>query len=180
MKTMDYELGDILISKDAIKKRVSELACEIIDTMREPFVFLSILNGSFIFTADLIREFPLSPEVQFLKASSYGSGTVSSGRINIYGKEEIKIKDKNVILVEDIVDTGLTITELVRNLDAFEPKTIKAVTLLDKPDRRKYEFNPDFVGFRIPDFFVVGYGLDYNQKYRGLPDIWNMELSEEK
>lgn len=180
MIDMDYELGDILISKDVIKRRVSELACEIIEGMLEPFMFLSVLNGSFVFTADLMREFPLSPEVQFLKASSYGSGTSSSGKINIYGKEEIKVKGKNVILVEDIIDTGLTITQMVKNLKEFEPKSIRTVTLLDKPCRRKYEFEADFVGFEIPDYFVVGYGLDYNQKYRGLPDIWNMEISEEK
>jgi hypoxanthine phosphoribosyltransferase len=178
---MNYKLDKILISQEKIRTRVQELAGEIqADFDKNLPVFLPVLTGGFVFVSDIIRQLPVSPEVQFIKASSYGSETESSGHVKITGLDDINITDRNVLVIEDIVDTGLTMSKLIKELQIFKPKNIKVATLLDKPDRREYKFKPDYIGFEIQNHFVVGYGLDFAQKYRGLPDIWTLATSEEK
>lgn len=173
---MGYRLGEVLYTREEIKGRIRSLALEISNHYRdEKPVMLPILTGSFIFVADLIRELDWSPQVEFIRASSYNNDTRSSGKVTISGLDTINICGKRVLIVEDIVDTALSIISVVNLLQEKNPKEIKVVTLLDKHERRKTTFKPDFVGFDIPNKFIVGYGLDYAQQYRGLPDIWSIE-----
>jgi hypoxanthine phosphoribosyltransferase len=172
----------VLISREQVAKRVAELGAQITkDFAGQPIVLLGVLKGAAIFLSDLARHIDLDATFDFIGVSSYGnrpspsqelkSGWDSTGEVKLTKDSDQTIKDKNVIVVEDILDTGLTLTYLKRMLLARQPKTLKIAALLDKPSRRKLPLEGDYVGFKIPDEFVVGYGLDYAEKYRNLADV---------
>jgi len=172
----------VLIGRDDIAKRVAELGAQITkDFAGEAIIFVGVLKGAAIFLADLARQVQLDSTFDFIGVSSYGnrpapaaelkSGWDSTGEVRLLKDVDQTMKDKNIILVEDILDTGLTMTYLKKMLLARQPRSLKVASLLDKPSRRKLPLEGDYVGFKIPDEFVVGYGLDYAEKYRNLPDI---------
>lgn len=163
---------ELLVSSDELKQRVAEMGRQIAqDYQGEPIVAVCILKGAAIFFSDLIREIDLPMSIDFMAISSYGSSTKSSGVVRINKDLDKDITGKHVLVVEDIIDSGLTLSFLRENLLTRGAKSIKICTLLDKPDRRKVDLKVDYKGFVIPDEFVVGYGLDYAEKYRNLPDI---------
>jgi hypoxanthine phosphoribosyltransferase len=172
----------VLISREDVAKRVRELGKEISkDFAGEAVILVGVLKGAAIFLSDLARSTDLDATFDFIGVSSYGNrptpsqelktGWDSTGEVKLIKDVDQSIKDKNIILVEDILDTGLTMTYLKKMLMARQPKCLKVAALLDKPSRRKLPLEGDYVGFKIPDEFVVGYGLDYAEKYRNLPDI---------
>ena len=166
------DFKSILLSEEKIKELVGELAQKINeDYKNEELLVVGILRGSVIFLSDLVRKLNVPLEIDFMAVSSYGNGTKSSGNIRINYDLKDNIRDRNVLIVEDIIDTGNTLSRLKDILLAKEPKSLKIVTLLDKPDRREVEIDVDYIGTQIPDEFVVGYGLDYANKYRNLPFI---------
>lgn len=172
---MAYKLGEVILSRETIARRVKELADEIVgSTDREKgLVVVGILTGAAFFLTDLVRELPedMDVRVDFMSVASYGEGTTSSGVVRIYHDLKNSIEGKNVIVVEDIVDTGLTLSHLLAMLQGRNPASLKVCVLLDKYERRKTEVNVDYCGFRIPDKFVVGYGLDCAGMWRHLKDI---------
>lgn len=172
----------VLITREQITKRVAELGADITrDFKGEPVMLVGVLKGAAIFLADLSRQLDLDATFDFIGVSSYGnrpsaaqelkSGWDSTGEVKLTKDVDQTLKDKNIIVVEDILDTGLTLTYLKKMLLARQPRTLKIAALLDKPSRRKLPLEGDYVGFKIPDEFVVGYGLDYAEKYRNLADI---------
>jgi hypoxanthine phosphoribosyltransferase len=172
----------VLISRDEIAKRVRELGTEITkDFAGQSVIFVGVLKGAAIFLADLARSVELDSTFDFIGVSSYGnrptperelkSGWDSTGEVRLLKDVDHEMKGKNIILVEDILDTGLTMTYLKKLLMTRQPRALKVAALLDKPSRRKLPLEGDYVGFKIPDEFVVGYGLDYAERYRNLPDI---------
>jgi hypoxanthine phosphoribosyltransferase len=172
----------VLIPQQEIAKRVSELAAEITrDFNGQSVIFVGVLKGAAIFLSDLARQVKLDATFDFIGVSSYGnrpsptqelkSGWDSTGEVKLTKDVDQSMQGKNVILVEDILDTGLTLTYLKKLLLSHHPKTFKIAALLDKPSRRKLPIEGDYVGFKIPDEFVVGYGLDYAERYRNLADI---------
>ncbi len=166
------EFDKILISQEDIAKRVKELSQQISRDYKDlnP-LFVCILKGSVIFTADLLRNIDTPAQIDFMSVSSYGSGTESSGVLNIKKDLSVDIEGKHVIIVEDIIDSGNTLYLLKELLLTRKPASVKICTLLDKPSRRIKDVDVDYCGFQIPDEFVVGYGLDYDEDYRTLPDI---------
>jgi hypoxanthine phosphoribosyltransferase len=162
-----------LISSDQIQIRVRELADEIAADFPEgPLYLVSILKGSFIFVADLARALKrYDVRIEFMAISSYGAEKTSSGQVKLTRDLDVNIEGQNVLIVEDIVDSGFTLSYLTRLLQQRRPKALEIVTLLDKPDRRQQPVRVKYKGFQIPDEFVVGYGLDYAEDYRNLPDI---------
>ena len=169
---MNENLDKILISQEQLEEIVSNVAEKINKDYNGEEVFLIvILKGSIIFAADLMRKLNMPVTIDFMKVSSYGSGTVSGKEINVILDLKTDIKDKNVIIVEDIVDSGNTLYHLEKILSQRNPKSLRLCTLLDKPERRETEVQPEYVGTEIPDEFVVGYGLDYDEKFRDLPYI---------
>lgn len=170
---MKKDFERILISRDEIAKRIKEVAAEIDrDYNGEPVLLVGILKGSVVFFADLVRELSLPASMDFMAISSYGAGTTSTGEVKMLKDLDKSISGKNVLVVEDIIDSGNTLSYLKRLLLSRGPKSLKICTLLDKPDRRKVELPVDYCCFQIPDEFVVGYGLDYNELYRGEKDIY--------
>lgn len=168
------DLAEIIISEEEIKKRIKELADEITGSYKpdEELVMVCILRGAIIFMADLAKEINLPVIFDFMDVSSYGEGTSSSGVVRIIKDLEENIEGRHVMIVEDIMDTGITLKYVIEMLKTREPASIKIVTLLDKPERRVVkQIQADFNGFEIPDKFVVGYGLDFAEKYRNLPYI---------
>ena len=172
----------VLISRQDIAKRVSEIGAQITrDFANQSVILVGVLKGAAIFLSDLARQIDLDATFEFIGVSSYGNrptptqelknGWDSTGEVKLTKDVDQTIKDRNIILVEDILDTGLTMTYLKRMLQARQPRALKVAALLDKPSRRKLPLEGDYVGFRIPDEFVVGYGLDYAEKYRNLADI---------
>ena len=164
---------ELLISRETIQLRVNELASQISTDYegKEP-VFVGILNGVIFFFADLLRQIKIPMMIDFIRASSYGSRMDSSGRIRLTKKVELPIQGKPVILVEDIVDTGLTLSCIIQNLEGLNPESIKICALIDKRERRSNSVTVDYSGFQVTEGFLVGYGLDYDEKYRHLPDIY--------
>ncbi|MBP5405048.1 MAG: hypoxanthine phosphoribosyltransferase [Clostridia bacterium] len=174
------KIKKVLIPEADLKRRVKELAEEINRDFRgETVTFICILSGASVFFADLIREVDLDVRFEFMSVSSYGAGTVSSGEVKILKDVNHPIAGQNVIIVEDIIDSGCTLSYLKRVLEQRDPKSIKICTILDKPSRRKVEFTGDYVGFEIPDEFVIGYGLDFDGRYRNLKDVCVLELTED-
>jgi len=162
-----------LFSRDEIEKAVKRLATQIeADYNEEKIVFICLLKGSFMFTSDLIRKIHNPSRVDFLRASSYGSGKNTKGKVTITKDIEEGIEGENVIIVEDIIDSGLTLTRVRDMLQDRKPKSLKICALLDKRARRKVEIEGDYVGFTLEDGFVVGYGIDFAEMYRNLPDIF--------
>lgn len=174
MEKYGYNLTT-LISNDEIQKRTKEIADEVSKKFKDEIpILIGILNGSFIFISDLMRKLDIDCEMDFIKMSSY-AGKESVGTVTLLKDISANITDRHVIVVEDIIDSGLTIKFLRDRLGGANPKSITIVTLLLKPDIAKLDFKVDFVGFEIPPEFVVGYGLDYNQKLRHLPEIYRLE-----
>jgi hypoxanthine phosphoribosyltransferase len=161
-----------LITQGKINQAVANLAAEINRDYRgkQPLL-IGILKGSFVFMADLVRRLDLPIEVDFVKLSSYGSGTRSSGKVKVVQGLKSPIKDRDVLIVEDIVDTGLTVSFLMDNLRKKRPASLKLCVLVDKPSEHKVPVIIDYLGFTVPDKFIVGYGIDWNEKFRQLPDI---------
>jgi hypoxanthine phosphoribosyltransferase len=169
---MEDVVGKILITEEDIKRRVGELGEELSrDFKGKQPILVNILKGGIIFLSDLVRELDFLHEIDFMSVSSYESQTESTGVVRILADLNINIEGKDVIIVEDIVDSGLTLDYIRHILLARRPRSMKICTLLDKKDKRKIEVPLDYVGFEIPDEFVIGYGLDYMQKYRNLPYV---------
>ena len=172
---MMTQIESILVSENEISEICDRLAAQITEDYKgsnRKLVLICILKGSLMFTTELMKRIQLPLEIDFMKVSSYGSNTVSSGYINIH--LDIKrddMSDVDFIIIEDIVDSGKTLSHLVRYLSERGAASVKTCTLLDKPDRRAVEFVPDYCGRTIPDKFVVGFGLDYDEKYRNLPFV---------
>jgi hypoxanthine phosphoribosyltransferase len=171
---MKTALGTVLISEDQIRRRIDEIGQQISkDYAGRAVTFVGILKGSFIFLADMIRavsvEIPV--EVEFMSVSSYGDATTTSGTIHIEKDLAVPIEGKDVIIVEDIVDTGLTLLHVYNILSARGARSLRVAALLEKPGNSRYDGPLDYVGFQIPNQFVVGFGLDYAQKFRNLSDI---------
>lgn len=162
----------VLFSREQIAERVRELAADISrDFAGEPVLLIGVLKGAAIFLSDLARAVNVDASFDFIGTSSYGSQKVSSGEVRLTKDVEQPLTGKNVILVEDILDTGLTMMYLRKMFEAHQPKALKIATLLDKAVRRQHPIQADYVGFTIPDEFVIGYGMDYAERYRNLPDI---------
>lgn len=170
------ERAKILISENDIKAKIKEIADQIsADYNGESVLFVGILKGCIHFYSDLTREVRLPLTMDFMAISSYGSGTTSSGEVKMLKDLDKSICGKNVIIVEDIIDSGNTLSYLKRLLSSRQPKSIKICTLLDKPSRRKVDIDPDYCCFSIPDEFVFGYGLDVDQLYRNEKDIYILD-----
>jgi hypoxanthine phosphoribosyltransferase len=165
----------ILIPEENIRQRVQELANEITMAFENaPVTIISILKGAIVFTADLIRFMKSEVELDFIRVKSYGMSDTSSESITLTKDLEISVEGKNVILVEDIIDTGLTVKFLYDYLKQFKPKNLKICALIDKKERRKVEIAVDYIGFEIEKGFLVGYGLDFAEKYRHLPEVYEV------
>ena len=163
---------EVLISREKVEARIEELAKEIEkDYAGKNLVCVGLLKGSVMFMSDLIKAIDLDLRIDFMKVSSYGSGTDSTGVVKILKDVDVDLAGKDVLIVEDIIDTGLTIVNVKDFLAKKNPNSIKVCTLLDKPSRRKVEVKGEYVGFEIPDEFVVGYGLDLDEKYRNIPFV---------
>lgn len=173
MKDKKYDFTEVLIDEQSLAQRVSELGEQISkDYNGEAVLLVGILKGSVPFLADLMRKIQIEDlQIDFISVSSYGSSTKSSGVVRILKDLDSDVKGKNIIIVEDIIDTGLTLAYLKEYLLGRSPKSLKICTLLDKPSRRKVPIKGDYVGFEVEDKFIVGYGLDIDQKYRNLPFI---------
>lgn len=171
---------DTLISAKRIAARVEQLAEEIHDEFEgtDKLVVVGLLRGSFVFIADVVRELDLPVEVDFLEASSYGNSMESSREVRILKDLRGEIAGRDVLVVEDIVDTGHTLTQVIKLLNAKGPKKLRTIALLDKPSRREVDIKADWTGFEIPDEFVVGYGIDYAQRNRNLPYIGKVRFLE--
>lgn len=172
IENFNSKIKRVLISKEEIKAAIKEAAKKIDESYDgRPLLLVSILNGAFVFMADLCREVTVPCEIAFMCASSYYSGTQSSGIVNITMDLKQDISGYHVIIVEDIIDTGRTLNDVVKLLKARGPLSLRVITLLDKPSRRIVDFNPDMALFEIEDRFVIGYGLDCDEMYRNLPYI---------
>jgi hypoxanthine phosphoribosyltransferase len=166
----------ILIDRDEIAKAVDRLASEISRDYRgkQPLL-IGVLKGSFVFMADLIRQLDLPLELDFIRLSSYGTARESSGKVKVVHETKTHVKGRDVLVIEDIVDTGSTISFLLDYLNNKQPSSLKVCTLTDKPSRRRVQVPIDYRGFTVPNKFIVGYGLDCDQRFRNLPDIYVME-----
>ena len=172
MSIFDNDIQEVLFSEEQLKNRVREIAQQITaDYQGKEIMLISVLRGSFVFMADLCRAIDLPCTVDFMAVSSYGKGTKSSGQVQITKDLSEDISDRHIIVVEDILDSGNTLSYLLKILENRHPASIRLCTLLDKPDRRVKPVEVHYSGFTIPDAFVVGYGLDFDQHYRQLPYI---------
>lgn len=179
---MQTELGKfvdrILVSEEEIQRRVQELGHEITEDYKDDdadLLLVGILKGSVIFMADLIKTIGLPIEIDFMSVSSYGDSTTSTGDVRILMDLGQKIEGKNVLIVEDIVDTGYTLSYLKANLESRHAKSVRIVTMLNKVERRAVDIEADYIGFTIPNEFVIGYGLDFEQKLRNLPFVGTLK-----
>lgn len=172
MNKLMAEIQEVLLTKEEIAGKVQELGKELAAEYcdKRPLL-ICVLKGALIFVADLTRAMEIPLEVDFMAVSSYGVSTKSSGVVRIMKDLETGIENRHVLIVEDIIDTGLTLKYLIENLKSRKPASIKICTLLDKPSRRRVQLQPDYCGFEIPDKFVIGYGLDFSGIYRNLPFI---------
>jgi len=163
--------SEILLSADQIQKRVAELALAIREDFPDDLHVIAVLKGAFIFLSDLIRHMPGHVSLDFMAVSSYAKGTTSSGEVRMLKDLDTALDGRNVVIVEDIVDTGLTLTYLQEILRRRNPRSLRTACLLSKPSRRQVDVRVEYIGFSIEDRFVVGYGLDYAEQYRNLPYI---------
>ncbi|MCD7749401.1 MAG: hypoxanthine phosphoribosyltransferase [Oscillospiraceae bacterium] len=169
---MREDLETIFASEEELQARVRALGAQITrDYQGKTPLFVGVLKGCFIFMADLVRACDVKCTVDFMVVSSYGDGTTSTGAVKIVKDLSENVEGRDIIIVEDILDSGNTLSYLKKYMEARKPASIRIVTLMDKPDRRTADVTADYVGFEIPDAFVVGYGLDYQQQYRNLPYI---------
>jgi hypoxanthine phosphoribosyltransferase len=168
----DEHIGEILVQADELQHRIREMAAEVSrDYKGRDLLLIGVLKGAVFFLADLMRQLDIPCEVDFMAVSSYGSSTDSSGVVRILKDLDAPLEGRNVLIVEDIVDSGLTLQYLMRTLAARNPASIEVCALLTKPERRKVETPARYVGFEIPDKFAIGYGLDYAERYRNLPYV---------
>jgi len=166
------DVESVLLSSDELAKRIEEMGAEITaDYAGKEILMIGVLRGAVLFMADLARAIKVPVAIDFMAVSSYGAGTNSSGVVRILKDLDEDVEGKHVLVVEDIIDSGLTLNYLLDNVKSRKPASIKLCTLLNKPERRKVNVNIDYNGFNVPDYFVVGYGLDYAEKYRNLPFI---------
>jgi len=166
----------LLKSKKEIAAAVEQLAKKINkDYQHSVPLLIGVLKGSFVFIADLIRKLSINLEISFVELSSYENSRESSGDVKFVKGLDIDIKNRDVLIVEDIIDTGITITSLLNYLEKKNPSSIRICSLTSKPSRRKKEIKIDYLGFKVPNKFIVGYGLDYKEKYRNLPEIYSLE-----
>lgn len=181
MTDLSNDIDRILVDEKSIDKTVREIAGMIdrdYSAMDGKLVLLGILKGSVVFMGELMKRLTVPVEIDFMKVSSYAGGTKTSGRVNIIlDIQRADLSDSNILIVEDIVDSGRTLSYLTEYLKLKGAKNVKTCTLLDKPDRREVDFEPDYVGIKIPDEFVIGYGLDYDEKYRALPFVGILKRS---
>lgn len=169
---MKNDILKILITEDEIKAKVKEIGKQIsIDYKDKNLLMVSVLKGSVIFMADLMREIDIYASIDFMSVSSYGKGLETSGVVKIIKDLDVLLEGYDLLLVEDILDSGMTLSYLKDILQKRNPNTIKIATLLDKPERRRVDLKADYVCFSVPDEFVVGYGLDYDERYRNLPFV---------
>ena len=172
MTVRDAEIGEILVQADVLQRRVRELADEISrDYEGEELILVCVLKGAVFFLSDLMRQLRVPCEVDFMAVASYGDATDSSGVVRILKDLDAPIEGRHVLIVEDIVDSGLTLKYLLRNLAARRPKTLEVCALLTKPERRKTQIDAKYIGFEIPNRFVIGYGLDHAERHRNLPFV---------
>lgn len=173
---MDNKKEKILFTKSEIDNKVKELG-EIIskDYKNKDLIVVSLLKGAFVFTADLVREITVPVEIDFMTTSSYGYGQESSGEVELVSDISSVIENRDVLIVDDIIDSGYTMLRVKEYLEKKSPKSIRICTMLDKPSRRKVKIDADYVGFSIPDLFIVGYGLNYEEHYRNIPYIFTFE-----
>jgi hypoxanthine phosphoribosyltransferase len=169
---LERAVTDVLIEADALQHRIAELGEEISnDYTGRDLLLVGVLKGAVFFMADLMRNLSIPCEIDFMAISSYGEGTDSSGVVRILKDLDINIEGRDVLVVEDIIDSGLTLSYLIRNLEAREPATLEICALMTKPERREIEVPVRYVGFEIPNRFVIGYGLDFGERYRNLPYV---------
>jgi hypoxanthine phosphoribosyltransferase len=169
-------LGEVLVTAEELQRRVAELGEQISkDYAGRPLLLVGVLKGAVFFLSDLMRFIDIPVEVDFMAVASYGSATDSSGVVRILKDLDAAIDDRDVLIVEDIVDSGLTLQYLLRNLGSRNPRTLEVCALLTKPERRKVDLPTRYIGFEIPDKFVVGYGLDYQERHRNLPFVAVLE-----
>jgi len=174
--TDEPDLGEVLVTAEALQRRVAELGRQITaDYSGRPLLLVGVLKGAVFFLSDLMRFIEVPVEVDFMAVASYGSATDSSGVVRILKDLDASIEGRDVVIVEDIVDSGLTLQYLLRNLGSRNPASLEVCALLTKPERRKVDLPTRYVGFEIPNRFVVGYGLDYAERYRNLPYVAVME-----
>ena len=169
---MRNDVAEILYTEDQLAEIVARMGRQISEDYRDKNLFMiSVLKGSLIFMADLMRAVTSPCSIDFLSVSSYGAGTTTTGAVRILKDLDDSLEGKDLLIVEDILDSGVTLSFLMKNLSARNPRSIRLCTLLDKPERRKVDIHADYVGAQVPDEFIVGYGLDYAEKYRNLPYI---------
>ena len=169
---LERAVGEVLIDRETLAARVAELGAEVsADYEGRDLLLIGVLKGAVFFMADLMRHLTVPCEVDFMAISSYGDATDSSGIVRILKDLDINIEGRHVLVVEDIIDSGLTLSYLIRNLDSREPATLEVCALLTKPSRREIDVPVRYVGFEIPNKFVVGYGLDFAERYRNLPYV---------
>ena len=169
---LDAAIGEILIDEETLAARVTELGAEVsADYEGRDLLLIGVLKGAVFFMADLMRHLTVACEVDFMAISSYGDATDSSGIVRILKDLDISIEGRDVLVVEDIIDSGLTLSYLIRNLESREPASLEVCALLTKPSRREIDVRVRYVGFEIPNKFVVGYGLDFAERYRNLPYV---------
>lgn len=174
--SIEQDVDRILISEEELHQRVSEMGAQITkDYEDRPLMLVGILKGANIFLADLARAIKGRVQLDFMVASSYGSGVESSGKVRIVKDLEGDLTGKDILLVEDIIDTGLTLYELKRYLEGRGAASVKLCTLLDKPERRKAHVHVDYIGYQVPNEFIIGYGIDYAEYYRNLPYIASLK-----
>jgi hypoxanthine phosphoribosyltransferase len=169
---LERAVGEILIDEDALSGRVAELGAEVsADYQGRDLLLIGVLKGAVFFMADLMRHITVPCEVDFMAISSYGDSTDSSGIVRILKDLDINIEGRDVLVVEDIIDSGLTLSYLIRNLESREPASLEVCALMTKPARREIDVPVRYIGFEIPNRFVVGYGLDFGERYRNLPYV---------
>ena len=170
--SMHDDIKEVLISEEQLKSKVVELGRQISkDYAGKNLLMVSVLKGSVIFMSDLMRAIDIPCRIDFMSVSSYGSGTKTSGVVKIIKDLDIPLKGFDVLVVEDILDSGMTLSYLLELLQSREPASIRLCTLFDKPSRRKVDIHANYTGFEVPDEFIVGYGLDYDEKYSNLPYV---------
>ena len=169
---MKEDVLRVLLSEDEIREKVRELGGKITaDYKNSNLMLVTVLKGAVVFLADLMRQIDVPAEIDFMVVSSYGSGVKSSGVVKIVKDLDVPLAGKDILIVEDILDSGLTLSYIKELLESRGPRSIRIATLLDKPSRRKVDLQADYIGFSVPDEFVIGYGLDYDEKYRNRPYI---------
>ena len=176
--SMNDDIRAVLVSEQQLKDKVAQLGAQISqDYAGKDLVLVSILKGAVVFMADLMRAVTIPCSIDFMVVSSYGAGTTTTGLVKIIKDLDSDLSGKDVLIVEDILDTGVTLSNLVPMLKMRDPNSVRICAILDKPSRRRADIQADYIGFQVPDEFVVGYGLDYDEKYRNLPYVGGLKPS---